>query len=134
MPGQIGCLGDIIFKVDSKTVQTFMDMTWSGSAKIAEHSIHGKKALTEFTGSDADKLSFNMMLTEELGVNVEKEIDKVHAHAERGTALALVVGRKTYGKYRWLINAHSTRVLNHDVSGKITVAIVTVNIIEYLRS
>jgi phage protein U len=133
MPGQIGCLGDIIFQVENKIVQTFMDMMWSGSANIAEHKIAGRKALTEFTGADADKISFNMMLTEDLGVDVEKEITKIQAHAERGTALPLVIGRKTYGKYRWLINAHSTRVLNHDPVGKITAAIVTVNIIEYLR-
>jgi len=134
MPGQIGCLGEVVFEVSNKTVQTFMDMTWSGSATIAEHKIVGRKALTEFTGSDADKISFNMMLTEGLGVDVEKMIEKIHDHKEKGTALPLVIGRKVYGKFRWLINAHSTRIISNDATGRVTSAIVTVNIIEYLRS
>ena len=134
MPGQIGCLGDILFQVSIRTVQTINNMTMSGGADIAEHKRHGMKALTEHTGSSPIKISFNMTLSADLGVDVEKEIDKIIAHTERGSTLPLVVGRKTYGQFRWQIQTYSVSYGAHDTRGNAVLATVTLNLIEYLRS
>lgn len=134
MAGEIGCLGDIIFLVSDKTVMTFTNLVMSGSAQIAEHNLVGRKSLTEFTGADSSKRSFNMTLTEALGVDVEKEIDRIESYCERGITLPLVIGRKVHGKYRWLIQSHSANAQTHDANGRITTASVTLNLIEYLRN
>jgi len=133
MSGQIGCLGDILFQVTNKTVQTIMNLTVSGSADIAEHKRAGMKSLTEFTGSSPCKISFNMTLSSDLGVNVDKEVDKIIAHTEKGSTLPLVIGRKVYGQYRWQINQYSSNVLSHDTAGNAVLAAVTLNLIEYLK-
>ena len=54
---QIGCLGDIVFKVSSDMVRTISNVTWSGSANYATHSRHMTDALTEFTGLDPDEIT-----------------------------------------------------------------------------
>jgi hypothetical protein len=133
MSGAIGCLGDIIFQVSDKTVRTLTNLMISGSAKIIEHNIVGRKSLAEFTGSDAGKISFNMKLTEELGVDVEGELERIEKYCDVGATLPLVIGRKIYGRHRWMIKSHSSNVLTHDSIGRITTAVVTLNLIEYLR-
>jgi phage protein U len=134
MPGQIGCLGDIVFQVNSRTVQTLTNLILSGSADIAEHKRAGKKALTEFTGSNPRKAKFNMILSSELGVNVDREADKIIAHSESGTPLPLVVGRKMYGQFRWQINSYDISINAHDSDGNAVLATATVNLLEYLHS
>ena len=130
---QVGCLGDIIFQVDDKVQKTLNQLNMTGSARIVEHQRPGMKSLTEFTGVDPAKISFNIMLSSDMGVDVEKEIDKVVAHTERGTTLPLVVGRKSYGEYRWQINGYNTNYVYHDTVGRATLANITVNLTEYLR-
>ena len=52
--GMVGCLGDIVFTVSDRTIETINNVTWSGSARYATHQRHGTHALTEFTGLDPD--------------------------------------------------------------------------------
>ena len=70
----IGCLGDIIFQVSEKTVRTLDNMAWSGSARYAVHERHLSNALTEFTGLDPDKITFDITLCSELGVDPRRWI------------------------------------------------------------
>ena len=56
--GMVGCLGDIVFTVSDRTIETINNVTWSGSARYATHQRHGTHALTEFTGLDPDKIGF----------------------------------------------------------------------------
>ena len=55
--GMVGCLGDIVFTVSDRTIETINNVTWSGSARYATHQRHGTHALTEFTGLDPDKMT-----------------------------------------------------------------------------
>ena len=130
---QIGCLGDIIFAVNSDIVETASNATWSGSARYSEHRRHLGHALTEFTGLDPDKFSFDMTLMRELGVDVMKELVKIWTAEREGTPLPLVLGAKGYGKYRWVIRNHRVRMRNYDIAGNLSIATVSVNLLEYLK-
>ena len=129
----IGCLGDIAFTVSSEQVETINKFKWSGAAEYAVHKRHGQNSLTEFVGVEPDTISFELTLSAYLGVKVQQEITKLWRYERSGTALTFVLGRKTYGKYRWVITSHEITAETYDKSGNITSAKVVVNLQEYLR-
>ncbi len=131
---QVGVLGDIVFQVSSNVVQTFDNLQWSGSARYGEHERHLTNALTEFTGLDPDKMSFDMDLSVYLGVDPMAELVKIWTYERSGKPLSLVVGERTYGKYKWTIKSHKIKMKTYDKRGNVTGASVSVELLEYLKS
>lgn len=131
---QIGCLGDIPFMVSSEQVETFRNMQWSGSARHNTHKRHLNDALTEFTGIDPDKMSFEMTISAYLGVDVMTELVKIWTYERQAQTLPLVIGEKAYGKYRWTITDHSIQMEFYDKDGNLSSATVSVNLLEYLNA
>ena len=129
----LGCLGDIVFKVSSKVVETADSVIWSGSARYAAHQRHLTNALTEFTGIDTDEFSFNMKLLAASGVDVMAELGKIWAYERKGTTLPLVFGEKGYGKFRWTIKNHKIQMRYFDKYGNLVGADVSLNLLEYLN-
>jgi len=130
---QVGCLGDIVFQVSSEQVKTIEDVIWSGSARYSEHKRHLINALTEFTGVDADTISFNMELSMYLGVDPMKDLGKIWEYERSGKALSLVIGERGYGKYKWTIHKHKIKMRTFDKKGNVTGATVSVDLLEYLK-
>lgn len=130
----VGCLGDMVFQVSDKVIETIRNVEWSGSARYAVHERHGGNALTEFTGVDPDKMSFEMTLSRELGVDVDKEWVKLWTYERSGKALPLVIGEHHYGKYRWNLVSHKITGEAHDRDGTMTTVTVAVELQEYLKS
>lgn len=130
----VGCLGDIVFQVSESTVETLKEVEWSGSARYAVHDRHLQNALTEFTGIDPDEIKFTITLTQQLNVDITGELVKIWTYERSGEAVPLVIGEKPYGKYRWNIVEHSAKYLYHDKAGNPTVAEVSLELQEYLRS
>ena len=132
--GQIGCLGDVAFRVSSEAIETINNMVISMSANYATHERHRTYALTEFTGVDASKISFDMELSRYLGIRPLAEIKKLRKYLREGTALPLVLGDHVYGKYCWTIQALKVNAQGHDRNGNLERATVSVTLLEYLRS
>lgn len=130
----VGCLGDMVFQVSDKVIETIRNVEWSGSARYAVHERHGGNALTEFTGVDPDKMSFELILSRELGVDVGKEWVKLWTYERNGEALPLVIGEHHYGKYRWNLVSHKITAEAHDRDGTMTTVTVAVELQEYLKS
>jgi hypothetical protein len=123
----------VVFQVSRDVVRTLTDWKWSGSARWSTHERHLTHALTEFTGLDPDQMSFKMLLTAELGVNPMDEIVRIWNYERKGTPVALTIGEKCYGKYRWSILSHSTEMEVTDAEGNLYSATVTLKLQEYLR-
>lgn len=130
----VGCLGDMVFQVSEKTIETIDNVVWSGSARYAVHQRHGMNALTEFTGVDPDKISFTMLLSVELGADIIPELVKLWDMERGGKAVPLVIGEKAYGKYRWNLLRHNAKYTRHDKLGNPTEAEVSVELQEYLKA
>ena len=128
-----GGLGDILFHVSSDIVETLSNFKWSGSARYATHQRHASNVLTEFTGLDADKISFNIVLAAQLGVNPQAEMKKIWNYERNGQAIPLVLGQHVYGKYRWTIISHSLTAQHWDGMGNLLWATVNISLQEYLR-
>lgn len=134
----IGYLGrdannGIQFVVSREVFRTPKDITWGGSARYATHARHATHALTEFTGLDPDTFSFDILLTAELGVNPLEEVEKIFTYEREGEALGLVLGGHAYGKYRWTIQKHETKINYTDGAGDLYAVEVSVTLLEYLK-
>lgn len=129
----VGCLGEIVFQVSDEIVKTINNMQWSGSVRFATHQRHLQNALTEFTGVDPDKMSFDIDLVEELGADPMVEMVKLLEYERAGEAAPLVIGEKAYGKYRWTILSHKMKTKAHDYKGSVSCVTVSVNLQEYLE-
>ena len=134
----IGYLGKsaeegIQFIVPREVFRTPKNLKWSGSARYATHERHNTHALTEFTGLDPDRFSFDILLTAEMGVDPLKEVVKIWNYERDSEALGLVIGGKAYGKYRWNIKSHETKIEYTDKDGDMYAVEVTVELLEYLK-
>lgn len=130
----MGCLGDIVFTVSDQTVRTLNNWKWSGSARYAVHQRHRGRPLTEFTGLDPDKITFDMKLMAELGVNPLEEVKRIWKYERSGTAIPLTIGRHAYGYYRWNIVSHEMTTEYTDTEGNLMGVSVSVTLQEYLKS
>lgn len=130
---KIGCLGDIAFKVSNSQIKTIDKATWSGSANIQTHKRHLDNSLQEFVGVDPDSFTFTMVLSRYLGVNPEKDINKIWEYERGGITVPLTLGKKVYGKYRWLIKSHKVKMEHYDGRGNLTSATVDITLTEYTK-
>lgn len=121
------------FIVSREVFRTPMGMKWGGSARYATHERHATHALTEFTGLDPDSFSFDLLLTAELGVNPMEELVKLWNYERDGEAVGLVIGGHDYGKYRWVIKKHETKIEYTDTAGDLYAVEVSVELMEYLK-
>lgn len=130
--GVIGCLGDVVFTVSRDVVKTLNNMNWSGSARHTVHNRHLTHALTEFTGLDPDKFSFDMLLSADLGVDPLTEIAELFSIERSGKAVPLTIGTHGYGIYRWTIIKLKVKTIAFYTNGDMHTATVAVSLQEYL--
>ncbi len=129
----VGCLGDIIFTVSDRTVKTISNWKWSGSSRYAAHQRHGIDTLTEYTGTDPDKMTFDIVLMAEFGARPLREIKKLRQYTREGTPQPLTVGGYGYGKYRWNIVSYDVEIRRTTRGGEILEAAVSLTLQEYLK-
>ena len=128
----IGCLGSIVFQVSESTVRTLNNLAWSSSARYAVHERHLADALTEFTGPDPEKISFDITLCSDLGTDPIAEVMKIRNIERGGKAVPLTIGSRSYGKHRWNIIKHEMEAKAHYRNGNVHTAAVSITLQEYL--
>lgn len=129
----VGCLGDVVFEVSAEMVRTLNNFQWSGSASYAAHKRHRGVALLEFTGQDADQISFDIHLSRALGIIPMNEIRKLLDYKRNGTPVSFVLGEHIYGRYRWVITDHQVQAESFDGRGNILSCRISLSLQEYLR-
>jgi phage protein U len=129
----IGSLGDVVFEVSSESIRTFDALNIQLSAKYAQHDIHGRKGLLEFTGLDPAKLSFKIRLDAALGLMPKDELTALRGILEAGKAVPFVLDGEPQGWHLWVIESLSEehKVLNN--SGTLILAEVSLNLKEYVE-
>jgi hypothetical protein len=130
----VGCLGDIAFFASSELTRTISNMKLSGSAKYSTHQVHGGKALPELTGQDADKLTFDVVLSIYLGVSPKDSIKRIREAKENGEALPFVLGNTVYGDYRWVITSYSVNPEHYSRLGGLNHVKLSLTLQEYPKS
>lgn len=128
--GKIGTLGDIVFKVSEKTIQTFDGLKIDSKTNYAKHTRHNKKPLLEFQYNDTDTASFSVYLSVSLGADPRKMQKKIDDYRKKGKILTLVIGGKKYGS-KWVITSHSKQFKRFDNKGNLLAAESNISLEEY---
>lgn len=127
----VGCLGSVAFTVSRSMVRTLNKLVWSSSARYAVHQRHLNTALAEFTGLDPQKITFEIILTTELGVDPLSEAQHLDALMSIGAVLPLVIGSRWYGRGCWTITNVSLKEQAFSPGGDVSAATVSVSLQEY---
>ena len=101
----IGSFGDVVFEVSAEKVRTFRDFQIQRSAKFAEHSIHGRKGLLEFTGLSASSASLNIRLDASLGINPKEELEALREILTKHEALPFILDGEPQGDGLWVLES-----------------------------
>lgn len=128
---KVGSLGKVVFSVSSNKVETFSGLKISSSASFGSHKRHCGNEIIEFTGNDADSISFNMTISQILGVDVEEELEKLNQYKKTGKTLKFVIGKKVIGNYRWVITKISISPKQYGKKSEIITAEVSITLKEY---
>ena len=128
---KVGSLGRVVFSVSSNKVETFSGLKISSSASFGSHKRHCGNEIIEFTGNDADSISFNMTISQILGVDVEEELEKLRQYKKTGKTLKFVIGKKVIGNYRWVITNISITPKQYGKKSEIITAEVSITLKEY---
>ncbi len=129
----VGSFGSLIFRVSSQQVLTFQSMSWQADAKWTEHDRHLRDPIPEFLGNQNDKITFPILLTAFAGTNPEREISKILSMERSGSPHYLVIGNKSYGKNRWVIQKSKIDMQRFDNRGNLLEAKVSITLLAYPR-
>lgn len=131
---RIGCLGDIVFEVSERVIKTIEKISMSGSATYSTHQLHLRSGLTEFVTVPPETISIDIGLSSVLGVDPQAEIEKIRQYMAEGRTLALVIGARSYGRYRWTITSYKAEMDKYAADMSLSNATVSLTLQEYLRS
>lgn len=127
----VGSLGDLIFEVSNYKVLTFHDFKREGGAKYATHEVIGQPPKVEFLHRELEKLSLEIDLVKDLGVNPEDEVQKIIDMTNGGEANYLVINGQVYGDCRWIIESYSEQVKYFGGDGETLMSKVSLKLTEY---
>jgi len=130
----VGSLGEIVFDVSSESILTFDGLQVSHSAKYAEHAIHGRKGLLEFTGFSPANMSMTISLNAELGINPKEELERLKEIFYSHEAILFILNGEPQGENLWVIESLSEKhedISNIGISNYIEVSLT---LKEYLEA
>ncbi|GHV45290.1 hypothetical protein FACS1894204_04010 [Synergistales bacterium] len=128
----IGSLGDVVFEVSSESVKTFEDLSTQYGAKYAQHDIHGKKGLLEFTGLDPTTMSLKILLSTALAITPKDEITALLEMLNAGKAIPFILDGEPQGDGLWVIESMGVEHKTLSNKGTLVLAEVSLNLKEYV--
>ena len=129
--GAVGYLGKVVFFATEGAIKTIENFQWTAKAKYATHDRHMKSQLIEFTGLEAQDITFDILLSSFLGVDPMTEYKELRKYMDAGTAIPFKLGSHAYGHYRWVITALPLEGKVTDKKGNWIEAKVSVTLKEY---
>lgn len=125
----IGYFGEIVFEVNSDKQLTPEKFSYSKDPKWAEHETLNVKTKSEFLGDGKKNLNLSIKLSAFMGVNPQKELDKIEEIASNGLIEPLFIGSKYHGDF-YIKNLN---VQNDKVDGKgcLLACTVDLSLMEY---
>jgi len=129
----IGSLGDISFEVSDKKVFAFEDLKREGKMRYATHEVIGQKPILELVGPELEQISFKINLSVSLGINPEREMQKLRDKRDAGEVMSFVLGPKVVGKNKWVIENISETQSNIDNRGNAFTIAADITIKEYVE-
>ena len=130
---KVGSLGDIVFEVRDDKIITPRNVKWTDTANFAEHSRHCSTTLVEYVGDKPDTITLLLKLSDYLGVKTMEQLKKLKAYKRSGKTLRIILGKKPYGRWKWVITKISVSMEYSDKRGNLTQADVQISLKEYIK-
>lgn len=128
----VGYLGSTPFVTSSNKIRTFDNFSRSSTARWTKHDLIGQKPVLEFIGNDIEKISFDMQLRADYGINPEKELENLRQMRDNGTAVTLILNNSPVTDNLWVIESLDEKVTFWGSGGEILSASVSVSLLEYV--
>lgn len=129
----IGSLGEVVFEVSAEKVRTFRDFQIQKSAKYAEHSVHGRKGLLEFTGHSPTSASMKIKLDAGLGINPKEELNTLNDILKNHEAVPFILDGEPQGDGLWVVEGLDENYEIIDNHGTATSVEVSLKLKEYIE-
>ena len=127
----VGSLGDLNFEVSNYKVLTFREFKREGGAKYATHEVIGQPPKLEFLHREPTKISLEIDLLADLGIEPGEEMQKIIEMCNEGVANYLIIGGEVFGDCEWVIEDFSETVKHYDGQGKVIAGKVSLKLQEY---
>ena len=122
--------GKITFKVTEEEIKIFDNFNITRKARYVAHDRINNKPLLQFMGLDADSISFNMQLVQDITGNVSDDLKTLQDMFKRAEANALFLGQKKLGSF--VIESMNEAYKIVDNLGNLEVVNVSLSLKEYV--
>ena len=152
--GEIGSFGEIIFEVyecgdfdlmsykknivheeksptNARRVFTFGNYTRRTKARYAKHDIINGESVLEKIGDDVEKISLDIKLVRDLGVEPEVEAERLREYLRGGRAEFLIIGGEVLGNDKFVLVDVAEKAAIFDGAGKTLVSELSVDFESY---
>lgn len=126
----LGSYGKITFKVTEEEIKIFNDFSISRKARYAAHERINNKPLLQFMGLDADSISFNMQLVQDITGNVSDDLKYLQDMFKKAEVHPLFLGQKKLGSF--VIESINEAYRMMDNLGNLEIVNVTLSLKEYV--
>ena len=121
----------VMFSVSERKVLTFNNLSRTVGASWATHSRIGKKDQVEYLRPNLQKLTFDVTLDLNDGINPRTIIERMERAAELGEVHPFIVGGKPVGRLYWRLTNVSEAWETIYSNGALTKAKLTITMEEY---
>ena len=126
----LGSYGKITFKVTEEEIKIFNDFSISRKARYAAHERINNKPLLQFMGLDADSISFNMQLVQDITGNVSDDLKYLQDMFKKAEVHPLFLGQKKLGSF--VIESMNEVYSMMDNFGNLEIVNVSLSLKEYV--
>lgn len=121
----------IIFTVSESVVRTFKNMSRTVGSSWATHSRIGRKDQVEYLRPNLQKMTFEIELDANYGVNPRAIIERMERAAERGEIHPFIVGGRRVGRLNWRLTSVGETWETIYNNGALTKAKLNISMEEY---
>lgn len=125
--------GNKIFSVSPNRIYTFDSLERSGELSIDEQEVDGQKPSTYVKGPTLDKVGFNVVLKNTDNLDIRSEIESWMDIKDAAIPYYIIIGKKIYGKNKYLLTNVSVSDQIIMASGTISRATIRLDFSEYVR-
>ena len=127
----IGSFDEVVFECSRFRVRTLKDYRRTSKVRYARHDLLNQTQALEYTGREAETITFGMTFNSRYGVTPTEEVDKLRALCFKGRHAPLILGGVVIGEHDWIIEEVSETVEHRNAQGRVLVAEVEVTLAEW---
>ena len=127
----IGYMGDIVFISSADHLLTPSNYNREASGRWSEHDLLMRKPVSQYGGPGLEKLSFDILLDADHGINPDKQLQKLRKMRDTGAVFPLVIGGKPVSQSSWRLDSLKESDQFFTFDGQLQQCKVAVQLTEY---